>query len=88
MFKLFHDLPDAIKNNVNFPYRFSYRPRNSLPVLPNIQTKEIKDIDELLRKESIEGLNEKLNEYVFPYSEQKDKIKRIMSAFADSVVKD
>ena len=77
MFKLFHDLPDAIKNNVNFPYRFSYRPRNSLPVLPNIQTKEIKDIDELLRKESIDGLNEKLNEYVFPYSEQKDKIKRI-----------
>jgi len=77
MHQLFEDLPEALENNVNFPLRISYRPKNSLPVLPNIQTNEIKNVDELLRKESEEGLNEKLNEYIFPYSDQKNKIKRI-----------
>ena len=38
MYRLFHDLPDALRNNANFPLRISYRPTNSLPVLPNIQT--------------------------------------------------
>ena len=31
MYKLFHDLPDAVKNNANFPFRISYRPKNSVP---------------------------------------------------------
>ena len=77
MYQLFHDLPEALENNVNFPFRVSYRPKNSLPVLPNIQTSKVKNVDDLLRKQSKEGLDEKLNEYVFPYSDQKNKIKRI-----------
>ena len=72
MFKVFHDLPDALENNINFPMRISYRPKNSLPILPNIQTEKIKDVDELLIKESTEGLNEKLKEYVFSEIENKN----------------
>ena len=75
MYKLFQDLPEALENNANFPYRISYRPKNSSPVLPNIQTNEIKNVDDLLIKESKEGLEEKLNEYVFSYSDQENKTK-------------
>ncbi len=74
MYKLFHDLPEALENNLNFPFRFSYRPTNSTPVLPNIQTSEVKNVDELLSQESKKGLDEKLKEYIFPYLEEKDKL--------------
>ena len=72
MRELFQDLPEALENNINFPLRISYRPRNSSPVLPNIQTDKIKNVDDLLIKETEEGLKEKLDEYVFPYAKQKD----------------
>ena len=72
MCELFQDLPEALENNINFPLRISYRPRNSSPVLPNIQTNKIKNVDDLLIKETEEGLKEKLDEYVFPYAKQKD----------------
>jgi len=72
MHQLFQDLPEALENNINFSLRISYRPRNSSPVLPNIQTNKIKNVDDLLIKESEEGLKEKLDEYVFPYANQND----------------
>ena len=77
MYELFSDLPEALENNANFPFRISYRPKNSLPVLPNIQTTEVKNVDDLLIKDSNEGLEEKLNEYVLPYSDQNKKTKII-----------
>ena len=80
MHELFHDLPDAVENNVNFPFRVSYRPKNSLPVLPNIQTSKAESVDNLLIKESTEGLKEKLNEYVFPYF-NKENLKKITNTY-------
>ena len=77
MHELFRDLPDALKNNSNFPYRISYRPKNSLPVLPNIQTSLTKNIDDLLVSESQAGLDEKLKKYILPYINQENKIKRV-----------
>ncbi len=73
MYQLFNDLPEALENNANFPFRVSYRPKNSLPVLPNIQTSKVKNVDDLLFKDSFEGLKEKLKEYVIPYSSEKNK---------------
>ena len=72
MYELFKDLPDALDNNKYFPYKVSYRPKNSLPVLPNIETKEKNNINQVLIDESKNGLKEKLKEYVFPYTEKKD----------------
>ena len=66
MHELFNDLPEALENNENFPFKISYRPKNSTPVLPNIKTSEFKNVDDLLKKESIEGLKEKLRDYVIP----------------------
>ena len=73
MYQLFNDLPDALENNANFPLRISYRPKNSPPVLPNIQTSKVKNVDELLAKDSEDGLNEKLKESV--YVTEKEKIR-------------
>ena len=75
MQNLFHDLPEALENNFNFPFRISYRPKNSLPILPNIQTSETKNVDELLVKNSLDGLKEKLQQYVFSHCDEKDKEK-------------
>jgi len=71
MHELFNDLPEALENNENFPFKISYRPKNSTPVLPNIKTSEIKNVDDLLKKESIEGLKEKLRDYVIPNNPNK-----------------
>jgi DNA polymerase III subunit alpha len=79
MYKIFHDLPDALENNEKFPVRVSYRPINSSPVLPDIQKNKIKNVNELLEKESLEGLKEKLSEYVFPHTknENLEKVSKI-----------
>ena len=74
MNEIFEDLPDALENNLYFPLRISYRPKNSHPVLPDIRTEKINNIDELLSKESKEGLKNKLKEYIFPDIDKK-KIK-------------
>ena len=66
MRKIFLDLPEALENNANFPFRCSYRPTNSEPVLPNIQSEEVVNVDATLVKEATLGLEEKLIEYVFP----------------------
>ena len=73
MYELFNDLPEALENNFNFPFRISYRPKNSLPILPNIQNAKIEKVNEMLKKNSIDGLNEKLENYVFPSNKLEDK---------------
>ena len=78
MYDLFKDLPDALKNNENFPLKISYRPTNSAPVLPNIEKSDKKNVDEVLKNESIIGLAEKLKEYVLPeIKDNKKKIEKI-----------
>jgi len=82
MYKLFHDLPDALENNENFPFKISYRPKNSSPILPNIQTSKVESVNSILIKDSTEGLKEKLSEYVFPYCE-KQKLKNIANIYSE-----
>ena len=48
MYKLFYDLPDAVENNKNFPFKISFRPKNSVPVLPNIQKSKAESVDKVL----------------------------------------
>ena len=59
MSALFSDLPEALENNFNLPFRCSYRPQFSKPVLPNISTEKDGSADEILKKDSLEGLKEK-----------------------------
>ena len=59
MSELFADLPEALENNYNFPYRCSFRPIFSKPILPNISSEEGGDADEILKRDSLEGLRNK-----------------------------
>ncbi|MDC3073533.1 DNA polymerase III subunit alpha [Candidatus Pelagibacter sp.] len=67
MSELFHDLPEALENNYNFPLRCNFRPLFSNPILPNISQDKGGDADEILKKESLEGLKTKF-EKVFNIS--------------------
>jgi DNA polymerase III subunit alpha len=59
MLTLFADLPEALQNNFNLPYRCNFRPKFSKPVLPNISSEKGGSADEILQKDSLDGLNEK-----------------------------
>ena len=59
MSELFADIPEALENNYNFPYRCSFRPVFSKPILPNISTEKGGNADEILKKESLDGLKNK-----------------------------
>ena len=62
MSQLFADLPEALANNYNFPLRCNYRPIFSNPILPNISSDKDGNADEILKKDSIEGLKIKFNQ--------------------------
>ena len=59
MKKLFSDLPEALENNFNLPFKCNYRPQFSKPVLPNISSEKGGSADEILKKDSLDGLKEK-----------------------------
>ena len=52
MSKLFSDLPEALENNYNLPFRCNFRPQSSDPVLPNISSEKGGNADVILRKET------------------------------------
>ncbi len=59
MSKIFFDLPEALENNYNLPLRCSFRPIPSKPILPNITSEKGEKAEDLLIKDSNEGLIEK-----------------------------
>ena len=63
MSELFVDLPEALENNYNFPFRCSFRPLFSSPILPNISSEKEGNADQILKKNSLDGLREKFNNF-------------------------
>ncbi|MBD1134641.1 DNA polymerase III subunit alpha [Pelagibacterales bacterium SAG-MED48] len=61
MSTLFVDLPEALENNYNFPFRCNFRPLFSSPILPNISSKKGGNADDILRKDSLQGLKVKFD---------------------------
>jgi DNA polymerase-3 subunit alpha len=59
MSELFSDLPEALENNFNLPFKCNFRPQFSKPVLPNISSEKDGSADEVLEKDSTDGLKEK-----------------------------
>ncbi len=58
MCEIFKDLPEALENNYNLPYRCDFRPIPSKPILPKISTNII-NIDDKLKNDSQIGLEKK-----------------------------
>ena len=61
MTELFADLPEALENNYNFPLRCSFRPLYSNPILPNISSEKGGNADDILKKDSLNGLRTKFD---------------------------
>ena len=59
MSELFSDIPEALENNYNFPYRCSFRPLFSKPILPNISSSNDGNASDIIKKNSLNGLKEK-----------------------------
>tara|TARA_B100000886_G_scaffold245042_1_gene172276 strand:- start:3796 stop:7206 length:3411 start_codon:yes stop_codon:yes gene_type:complete len=58
MIELFKDLPEALENNFNLPFRCSFKPNQSKPILPRISSSK-KDPNEILKVNSYNGLKDK-----------------------------
>ena len=71
MIELFNDLPEALENNFNLPFRCSFKPNSSKPILPNISSSDT-DANEMLSQLSKEGL--------------KDKFKKVFNIDYDKVI--
>ena len=52
-------MPEALENNYNLPFRCNFKPNFSKPVLPNISSEKGGNADEVLTKESEDGLKNK-----------------------------
>ena len=60
---IFKDLPEALQNNYNLPFRCSFRPSFSKPILPNISSKNDGSADDKLIRDSNNGLNIKFKNF-------------------------
>ena len=70
MSELFSDLPEALENNYNFPYRCNFKPYSSKPILPNISSEKGGNAEDVLKKEALAGLADKFK-YIFKLKENK-----------------
>ena len=62
--KLYSDIPEALENNYNFPYRFSYKVKKSKPVLPSIQISNNRNENDELTFQSNNGLKNRLENFI------------------------
>jgi len=79
---LFNDIPEALENNYNFPYRFNFKPKKSAPVLPTIKTEGNTSVeDELLTQAKI-GLENRIENYVLKKNSKLNK-EKILKIYED-----
>jgi len=72
---LFADIPEALENNYNFPYRFNFKPKKSTPVLPSIQTKENVTVEDELLTQAKHGLKNRMENYILKKNSNVPKAK-------------
>ncbi len=77
--KLFKDIPEALENNYNFPKKFSFKPKNTKPVLPSLVLGKDKTAEEELLVQAKSGLNNRLKNFILLKNKDKDseKLKNI-----------
>ena len=82
LFELFKDIPEALENNYNFSYRFNFKPKKSIPVLPTIKTKKNVTVEEELLLKAREGLKNRLDNFVLKKNMSKEP-KEIFKLYED-----
>jgi len=79
--ELFKDIPEALENNYNFPYRFNFKPKTSLPVLPSLDIKNNTVEDELVLQAK-RGLTNRIENFILKKNQLLDK-KKILKKYED-----
>ena len=72
LLELFKDIPEALENNYNFPYRFNFKPKKSVPILPTIKTNENVTVEEELLLQAKKGLKNRLDRFIFKKNKEKN----------------
>ncbi len=72
---LFKDIPEALENNYNFPKKFSFKPKNTKPILPNLTLGKNKTAEQELLSQAQSGLNNRLKNFIFLKNQDKDQEK-------------
>ena len=77
--KLYKDIPEALKNNYNFPLRFNFKPKKSQPILPSISNKENISPEDELMIQAKQGLENRLNNFILKKNKNKsiNEIKKV-----------
>ena len=70
---LYKDIPEALKNNYNFPFRFNFKLKKSKPVLPSLDSEKDLPAKDELEKQANQGLNFRLENYVLRKKSLKSK---------------
>ncbi len=68
--KLYSDIPEALENNYNFPFRFNFKPKKSKPILPSLKISNNRTEEDELILQSQEGLKNRLNKFVLKKNPQ------------------
>ena len=76
---LFKDIPEALENNYNFPKKFSFKPKNTKPVLPSLSLGKNRTAEEELLIQARLGLDNRLKNFIFLKNMNKDheKLKKL-----------
>jgi len=82
---LFKDIPEALENNYNFPYRFNFKPKKSAPVLPTIKTEKNITVEDELLSQAKKGLANRLENYILKKNSSLDK-EKIIKLYKDRLV--
>ena len=63
--KVYADIPEALENNFNFPFRFNFKPKKSNPILPSLNTNNNTTVKNELLLQAKAGLQNRLNNLIF-----------------------
>jgi len=79
---LFKDIPEALENNYNFPKKFSFKPKNTKPILPSLTLEKNKTAEEELLYQAQLGLENRLKNFIFVKNKDEDH-KKLKSLYND-----
>ena len=72
--ELFKDMPEALENNYNFPKKFSFKPKNTKPILPSITLGKDKTVEDELLMQAQSGLDNRLKNFIFLKNKDRDEV--------------
>ena len=71
LISLYRDIPEALENNFNFPFRFNFKPKTSDPILPNLNTSKNNTTNSELLHQAKVGLENKFKKFIVKKNKKK-----------------